>query len=70
MGVLTMLMNVFGLVFLALPVTGIKLGAWLTWLLVGACAYGWLAVSLFREDYHRSDIDAGRASSLAPGKLN
>ena len=60
MGVLTCGMNVFALIFLAIPLV-LPMGAWLNWAMVASCAYGLLSVVLFREDYNRTDIDEGRA---------
>ena len=60
MGVLTCGMNIFALIFLAIPLV-LPMGAWLNWAMVASCGYGLLSVVLFREDYNRTDIDEGRA---------
>jgi MFS transporter, FLVCR family, disrupted in renal carcinoma protein 2 len=65
MGVLTFLTNIFSLIFLGLPGIGVPMGFWVNWAVTGGCAYGLIAVLLFREEYSRSDIDQGKAPATA-----
>ena len=61
MGVLTCGMNIFALIFFAVPLV-VPMGAWLNWAMVASCGYGLLSVVLFHEDYNRTNIYEGRAA--------
>lgn len=55
--VLTVVNNIFGLIFLLLPSIGVKIGDWVNYSVGGACVVSILCMSTFQGRLRRTDVD-------------